>query len=221
MLSDRERRFLDACQGRHLATADQLARSPRRAGVLRDAGDTLYITIDEKPKRASARRAEAPAEYHARTSGRRRRRPLRRGLALLGWVMLRGRAENLDGRRRSTTRRRRCCAPAIPSSRPCRSPAFPVIASASNARRAGATCSDVRSAPYWANRAGEDARAGWSRAHGPYRTIAFALRVAWMPACAGMTLQASRGSLATSPASCVLGSPPTAHDRTAGDMACR
>ena len=94
-LSDQQRRFLDASRVGHLATAD-------RAGVphvipvcYAVAGETVYITIDEKPKRQDI--------------------PLKRVRNILenprfsfvvdrwdedwtrlGWVMLRGAAEILD-----------------------------------------------------------------------------------------------------------------------------
>ena len=95
-LSDPQRRFLDAGRVGHLATADR-AGVPHVVPVCYAvAGETVYITIDEKPKRRDA--------------------PLKRVRNLmenprfslvvdrwdedwtrLGWVMLRGSAEILDG----------------------------------------------------------------------------------------------------------------------------
>lgn len=95
VLSENHQRFLDRCRVGHLATADR-AGLPHVVPVCYAVdGDTLYITIDEKPKR--------------------RDRPLRRlrnilenpqaafvadhwdeNWSRLGWVMLRGRAEILD-----------------------------------------------------------------------------------------------------------------------------
>ncbi|HWB49039.1 MAG TPA: TIGR03668 family PPOX class F420-dependent oxidoreductase [Stellaceae bacterium] len=96
MLSDAQRRFVESRRVGHLATADA-GGAPHVVPVcfvLVDA--TVYITIDEKPKR--------------------RDRPLKRvrnilenprasfivdrwdeAWTRLGWVMLRGRAEILDG----------------------------------------------------------------------------------------------------------------------------
>ena len=98
LLSARERRFIDARRIGHLATADASAAPhvvPVCFGLL---DDTLYITIDEKPKRASDRPLKRVANIlenpqaaivfdHYDEDWRR-----------LGWVMLRGRAELLaDG----------------------------------------------------------------------------------------------------------------------------
>lgn len=95
MLSDRQRRFLDASRVGHLATADAQG-APHVIPVCYVVDDrSLYITVDEKPKR--------------------RDRPLKRlrnilenpqaafivdrwdeDWTRLGWVMLRGPAEILD-----------------------------------------------------------------------------------------------------------------------------
>jgi PPOX class probable F420-dependent enzyme len=95
MLSDGERQFLAHQRVAHLATADRRA-VPHVVPVcfaIRD--DTLYITIDEKPKRRSGTAlkrlrniAENPAvalvvDRYDEDWGR------------LGWVMLRGHAEIL------------------------------------------------------------------------------------------------------------------------------
>ena len=95
MISERQRRFLDGSRVGHLATADA-GGQPHLVPVCYAVEDrTLYITVDEKPKRQD--------------------RPLKRLRNLLenpqaafivdrwdedwrrlGWVMLRGRAEILD-----------------------------------------------------------------------------------------------------------------------------
>ena len=95
MLSERQRRFLESRRVGHLATADAKG-APHLIPVCYAVTETtLYITIDEKPKR--------------------RERPLKRvrnilenpqaafvvdqwdeDWARLGWVMLRGPAEILD-----------------------------------------------------------------------------------------------------------------------------
>ena len=95
MLSQRERRFLDNCRVGHLATADAAGRPQVVPVCFALDGASLYIAIDEKPKR--------------------RDRPLKRvrnilenpaaafvvdrydeDWSRLGWVMLRGRAEILE-----------------------------------------------------------------------------------------------------------------------------
>ena len=55
MLSDREFRFLAALRVADLATADRRA-APHVAPVcFAMSNDTLYVTIDEKPKRSLSR----------------------------------------------------------------------------------------------------------------------------------------------------------------------
>ena len=96
MLSDRERAFLTHQRVGHLATAD-LSGAPHVVPVcFAMSRDTLYITIDGKPKRTSG-------------AGLKRVRNIRENPAAafvadrydedwtrLGWVMLRGRAEILE-----------------------------------------------------------------------------------------------------------------------------
>jgi PPOX class probable F420-dependent enzyme len=98
MLSDGERRFLAHRRIAHLATADSRAAPHVVPVCFGISGGTLYIAIDEKPKR------------HPST-GLKRLRNIRENpavavvvdrydedWALLGWVMLHGRAEILtDG----------------------------------------------------------------------------------------------------------------------------
>ena len=95
MLSERQRRFLDAGRVGHLATADRVGAPHLMPVCYAIDGESLYVTIDEKPKR--------------------RDRPLKRLRNIienpqaafvadrwdedwhrLGWVMLRGPAEILD-----------------------------------------------------------------------------------------------------------------------------
>jgi PPOX class probable F420-dependent enzyme len=98
MLQDRERSFLIAQRVGRLATADARGNPHVVPVCFVIDNDTLYITIDEKRKRASARplkrlrnMIENPstafvADRYDEDWGR------------LGWVMLRGRAEILaDG----------------------------------------------------------------------------------------------------------------------------
>lgn len=96
MLSDSERRFVEQRRVAHLATADRAA-SPHVVPVcFALAQQTLYITIDEKPKRAPATAlkrlrniAENPtvAVVVDRYDEDWKR---------LGWVMLHGRADILS-----------------------------------------------------------------------------------------------------------------------------
>ena len=95
MLSDGERRFLAHQRIAHLATADAHAVPHVVPVCFAIAGDVLYITIDEKPKRRPATAlkrlrniAENPAvavivDHYDEDWAR------------LGWVMLRGHAEVL------------------------------------------------------------------------------------------------------------------------------
>jgi PPOX class probable F420-dependent enzyme len=97
MLSERERQFIERHRVAHLATADQRAEPHVVPVCFALAEATLYITVDEKPKRAatSLKRlrniAENPqvaviVDHYAEDWSR------------LGWVMLRGAAEVLiDG----------------------------------------------------------------------------------------------------------------------------
>jgi len=95
MLGDRERDFLTAQRVGHLATADAQGH-PHVVPVCFALGDTtLYITIDEKPKRSSGRPlkrlrniAENPAAAFVADR-------YDEDWSRLGWVMLRGHAEIL------------------------------------------------------------------------------------------------------------------------------
>ncbi|HTT81351.1 MAG TPA: TIGR03668 family PPOX class F420-dependent oxidoreductase [Stellaceae bacterium] len=95
MILAAQQRFLDHCRVGHLATADRQG-APHVVPVCYAAdGDTLYITIDEKPKRQDRKlkrlrnilenpRAAFVADRWDEDWSR------------LGWVMLRGKAEILD-----------------------------------------------------------------------------------------------------------------------------
>jgi len=95
MLTERQRRFLEESRVGRLATADAKS-APHLIPVCYAAGeDTLYITVDEKPKRRdiplkrvrnildNPQAAFVVDRYDEDWSR-------------LGWVMLRGRAEILD-----------------------------------------------------------------------------------------------------------------------------
>jgi PPOX class probable F420-dependent enzyme len=97
MLSDRERRFLDRQRVAHLATADRSAVPHVVPVCFAVTEDTLYITVDEKPKRhsgATLKRVRNILENPAVAVVVDR---YDEDWARLGWVMLRGRAEILAG----------------------------------------------------------------------------------------------------------------------------
>jgi PPOX class probable F420-dependent enzyme len=96
MLSDEERAFLDRQRVGRLATAD-LAATPHVVPVCFGVRqDTLYITLDEKPKRATGavlKRVRNILENPAAAFVADR---YDEDWSRLGWVMLRGRAEILE-----------------------------------------------------------------------------------------------------------------------------
>lgn len=96
MLTEEQRQFLDAQRVARLATADAGGRPHVIPICFVTAGETVYLTIDEKPKRKSATPLKRIANI--------RENPV---VALvvdhyeddwsqLGWVMVQGRAEVLD-----------------------------------------------------------------------------------------------------------------------------
>ena len=97
MLSNDERRFVEGRRIGHLATADRSAMPHVVPVCFGLASDSVYITIDRKPKRASARPLKRLANIadnpQASIVFDRYDEDWRR----LGWVMLRGRAEILAG----------------------------------------------------------------------------------------------------------------------------
>jgi PPOX class probable F420-dependent enzyme len=97
MLSDSERRFLTDRRIAHLATADHRAVPHVVPVCFAISGCTLYITIDDKPKRrrgATLKRLRNIAENPAVAVVVDR---YDEDWARLGWIMLRGRAEILEG----------------------------------------------------------------------------------------------------------------------------
>src|SRR5499425_1768949 len=97
MLSDDERRFLAQQRIAHLATADRRAVPHVVPVCFAVLERTLYITIDEKPKRrpgAALKRLRNIAENPAVAVVIDR---YDEDWTLLGWVMLRGQAEVLTG----------------------------------------------------------------------------------------------------------------------------
>jgi PPOX class probable F420-dependent enzyme len=98
MLSARERQFLASLRVAHLATADQRAVPHVVPVCFVVSGDTLYVTIDDKPKRrppTALKRLKNISENSAVAVVADR---YDEDWTRLGWIMLRGRAEILtDG----------------------------------------------------------------------------------------------------------------------------
>ena len=95
MLNDVQRRFLDAARVGHLATADRLGIPHVVPVCFCVDGTTLYITVDEKPKRTDVplkRVRNIVANPAVAVSVDRWDEDWTR----LGWVMLHGLAEILD-----------------------------------------------------------------------------------------------------------------------------
>ena len=95
MLSERERLFLSRRKVGHLATADRRGAPHVVPVCFAIEGDALYITVDEKPKRADVplKRLRNIAENPAVAVVVDRYDD---DWTRLGWVMLRGRAEILS-----------------------------------------------------------------------------------------------------------------------------
>jgi PPOX class probable F420-dependent enzyme len=90
MLEDRERDFLLAQRVGHLATADARG-NPHVVPVCFAIGnDTLYVTIDEKPKRASTRPLKRLRNLMENPSAAFVVDRYDEDWTRLGWVMLRG-----------------------------------------------------------------------------------------------------------------------------------
>lgn len=98
MLQDRERRFLLDRRVGHLATADGRSNPHVVPVCFALSDDTLYITIDEKPKHASDRPLKRLRNMMDNPSVAFVADRYDEDWTRLGWVMLRGRAEILaDG----------------------------------------------------------------------------------------------------------------------------
>ena len=96
MLSDAQRRFVDQRRVAHLATADARAVPHVVPVCYAVSGDTLYITIDEKPKRgpvSTLKRLRNIGENPAVSIVVDR---YEEDWSQLGWVMLHGHAEILS-----------------------------------------------------------------------------------------------------------------------------
>jgi PPOX class probable F420-dependent enzyme len=97
MLSDRERRFLSACRVGHLATANARAHPHVVPVCFAIADDTLYITIDEKPKQSGGAALKRVRNLQENPTVAFVADRYDDDWAKLGWVMLRGRGEILTG----------------------------------------------------------------------------------------------------------------------------
>jgi PPOX class probable F420-dependent enzyme len=95
MLSEREREFLADRRVAYLATADRGAVPHVVPVCFAVAGETLYITIDEKPKRASGRALKRIRNIVENPAVAVVVDRYDEDWARLGWVMLHGRAEIL------------------------------------------------------------------------------------------------------------------------------
>jgi PPOX class probable F420-dependent enzyme len=97
MLSDGNRRFLEQQRVGHLATAD-LGGAPHVVPVcFAISGGSLYITIDEKPKRRSPLALRRLRNIAANPAVAVVVDRYSEDWTRLGWVMLHGRAEILSG----------------------------------------------------------------------------------------------------------------------------
>ena len=95
MLADRERRFLEAQRVARLATADAAGRPHVVPVCYALMDDTVYFTIDEKPKRAGVR-LKRLANLRANPFAALVADRYDEDWSQLGWVMVRGAAEVLD-----------------------------------------------------------------------------------------------------------------------------
>jgi PPOX class probable F420-dependent enzyme len=97
MLSERERSFLATRRIGHLATADSRAFPHVVPACFAIADRTLYITVDEKPKRAAGAPLKRIRNIEQNPSVAFVADRYEDDWSLLGWVMLRGSAEILTG----------------------------------------------------------------------------------------------------------------------------
>ena len=96
MLTDRQRRFLDAQRVARLATADAAGRPHVVPICYAVAGDTVYFTVDEKPKRKPGARLKRLANLRENPFAALVVDRYDEDWSRLGWVMVQGRAEVLE-----------------------------------------------------------------------------------------------------------------------------
>ena len=95
MLTDQQRRFLEAQRVARLATADAAGRPHVVPICYALRGDTVYFTIDEKPKRQPGAELKRLANLRENPVAALVVDRYDEDWARLGWVMLQGRAEVL------------------------------------------------------------------------------------------------------------------------------
>ena len=96
MLTDRERRFLEAERVARLATADAAGRPHVVPVCYALEADTVYFTIDEKPKRRPGASLKRLANLRANPAAALVADRYDEDWSRLGWVMVQGRAEVLE-----------------------------------------------------------------------------------------------------------------------------
>jgi PPOX class probable F420-dependent enzyme len=96
VLSDPERRFLMTRRVGYLATSDRRATPHVVPVCFAIAGRTLYVTIDEKPKRDASRPLKRISNLRENPSAAVVADRYDEDWTRLGWVMLRGKAEILE-----------------------------------------------------------------------------------------------------------------------------
>ena len=95
MLQERERYFLSQCRVAHLATADREAVPHVMPVCFALAADTIYITIDAKPKRNPGAILKRLANIAANPAVALVADRYDEDWSCLAWVLVRGRAEIL------------------------------------------------------------------------------------------------------------------------------
>jgi len=96
MLTDEQRRFLDGQRVARLATADRGGRPHVIPICFLTLGNTVYFTVDEKPKRASRAPLKRIANMRENPSVALVFDHYDEDWRQLGWVMVRGLAEELE-----------------------------------------------------------------------------------------------------------------------------
>jgi PPOX class probable F420-dependent enzyme len=96
MLTDQERRFLEGGRVARLATADGAGRPHVVPVCYALLGDTVWFTIDEKPKRRPGARLKRLENLRANPAAALVVDRYDEDWSRLGWVMVRGRAEILE-----------------------------------------------------------------------------------------------------------------------------
>jgi PPOX class probable F420-dependent enzyme len=96
MLTEEQRRFLDAQRVARLATADAAGRPHVVPVCYALSGTTVYFTIDEKPKRTPGARLKRLMNLRENPFAALVADRYHEDWSRLGWVMVQGRAEVLE-----------------------------------------------------------------------------------------------------------------------------